>query len=62
MRRGDWKLVVVMGEPRLYNLANDIHEDNDLAAVHPEIVRELVDIIKKEHRDNPMFEVTMPKF
>ena len=62
VRRGDWKLVVVKGEPRLYNLANDIHEDNDLAAVHPEIVRELVDIIKKEHRDNPMFEVTMPKF
>ena len=60
MRRGDWKLIVVKGIPRLYNLATDLHEDKDIAAEHPEIVRELFDIIRKEHTDNPMFKVTLP--
>lgn len=45
VRRGDWKLIVVKGIPRLYNLATDLHEDKDIAAEHPEIVRELFDII-----------------
>ena len=60
VRRGDWKLIVVKGIPRLYNLATDMHEDKDIAAEHPEIVRELFDIIRKEHTDNPMFKVTLP--
>ena len=60
VRRGDWKLIVVKGIPRLYNLATDLHEDKDIAAEHPEIVRELFDIIRKEHTDNPMFNVTLP--
>ena len=60
VRRGDWKLIVVKGIPRLYDLATDLHEDKDIAAEHPEIVRELVDIIRKEHTDNPMFKVTLP--
>ena len=60
VRRGDWKLIVVKGIPRLYNLATDLHEDKDIAAEHPEIVRELFDIIRKEHTDNPMFKVTVP--
>lgn len=46
VRRGDWKLIVVKGIPRLYNLATDLHEDKDIAAEHPEIVRELFDIIR----------------
>ena len=60
VRRGDWKLVVVKGKPRLYNLANDLHEDIDVSDKHPEIVQQLVDVIKKEHTDNPMFKVTLP--
>lgn len=60
VRRGDWKLIVVKGIPRLYNLATDLHEDKDIDAEHPEIVRELFDIIRKEHTDNPMFKVTLP--
>ena len=60
VRRGDWKLIVVKGKPKLYNLANDIHEDNDVAEQHPDIVNELIDVIKKEHTDNPMFRVSLP--
>lgn len=60
VRRGDWKLIVVKGQPRLYNLANDIHEDHDVSQEHPDIVKELVDIVYKEHTDNPLFKVTLP--
>lgn len=54
IRSGDWKLVrydsnadtqTGRSQPvtaaKLYNLANDIHEDHDLAASHPDKVREL---------------------
>ena len=37
-----------------------IHEDNDIANEHPDIVKKMIDIIKKEHTDNPYFSVTLP--
>ena len=40
-RRGPWKLVCVDGERRLFNLAEDIGETNDLSAAHPAVVEEL---------------------
>ncbi len=58
---GDWKLVVVKGEPRLYNLATDLHEDHNVAAQHQDVVKQMVDIIYEEHVDNPLFPVTLPK-
>lgn len=61
VREGDWKLIVKSGKPHLYNLADDIHEDNDIAAGHPDIVNRLIDIIEREHTPNPYFHVTMPK-
>ncbi len=60
VRKGDWKLVVIHGVPHLYNLSNDIHEDNDLSQNYPEIVKELTDAIRKEHVDNPEYPVTLP--
>lgn len=42
IRKGDWKLLQpVGGERQLYNLADDIREQNDLAAQQPQRVREL---------------------
>jgi arylsulfatase A-like enzyme len=43
IRSGDWKLVKTRGArtPHLYNLAADIGERNDLAAKHPDKVKEL---------------------
>ncbi len=60
LRMGDWKLVVVKGEPRLYDLSEDIHEDRDVARRHPRLVRQMVDIIRREHTESPYFKVTMP--
>ena len=61
VRKGPWKLVVKRGTPLLYNLDNDLHEDHDVAAQHPDLVRQLIDIIYTEHTDNPYFPVTLPK-
>jgi arylsulfatase A-like enzyme len=57
IRKGPWKLVKTMEGPllaadtanpdlagaQLFNLANDIGEQHDLAAMHPEKVKELAD-------------------
>ena len=61
VRMGDWKLIVVKGTPRLYDLSVDLHEDNDIADRHPDIVRKMVEIIKREHVDNPLFPITIPR-
>lgn len=60
LRQGDWKLVVKKGVPELYNLAEDIHEDNNVAADHPELVSAMIEIIRAQHTDNPHFRVTVP--
>lgn len=61
VRRGDWKLVIWRGKPALYNLKDDPHEDNDLAAKHPDIVKQLVEKIYEDHTDSPFFPITLPK-
>ena len=48
------------GIPELYNLAEDIHEDHDVAAEHPEIVKRMVEIVRREHTPSPYFKVTIP--
>lgn len=60
VRKGDWKLISKSGKCHLYNLARDIHEDNDLSSQYPEIVNQLVDIAHKQHTPNQFFHVTMP--
>lgn len=61
VRWGDWKLVVIKGKPYLYDLSTDIHEDHDLAGQHPDIVKQMIEFIHREHTDNSMFPVTMPR-
>lgn len=60
VRMGNWKLVVKNGNCSLYDLANDIHEDNNVAAQYPEIVEKMKNIIKREHTDSNLFKVTIP--
>ncbi len=61
LRMGDWKLVVKNGACRLYDLATDVHEDNDIAAQHPEVVEAMKKIIYEQHTHNSMFNVTLPQ-
>lgn len=63
VRKGNWKLVVQNGNCRLYDLANDIHEDEDVASRYPEIVNELKAVIHREHTPHPngYFNLTIPQ-
>jgi arylsulfatase A-like enzyme len=50
-RKGDWKLIIkatLPSEVELYNLADDISEKNNLAALHPEKVAELKKTIEDQ--------------
>ena len=60
LRQGDWKLVVDKGEPFLYDLRTDLHEDNDLKSLYPDKLAELVGIVRREHHDSPLFPITLP--
>ena len=60
VRKGNWKLRVVKGNCELYDLATDLHEDHNVAALHPDIVRRLKAIIRQEHVESPLFRVTLP--
>ncbi len=61
VRMGDWKLLVKKGTPYLYDLSNDVHEDHNIAVAHPDIVKQMKEIIKREHRDSGIFPVTLPE-
>lgn len=60
VRMGDWKLIVKHGVPHLYNLGNDIHEDNDVAAEYPDLVKAMVRLIYTQHTPSEHFSVTLP--
>lgn len=61
VRMGDWKLIVKRGIPSLYDLSVDLHEDNDIAAEHPDIVKTMTDIVRREHTPSDFFHVTLPE-
>lgn len=60
LRMGNWKMVVVKGKPRLYDLHTDLHEDHDVADLHPDIVKQMVIIILSQHQKSPDYKVTLP--
>ena len=60
VRMDNWKLVVNRGKTYLYDLANDLHEDHDVAAAHPDIVTRLVIYIYEDHTNSDLFKVTLP--
>jgi arylsulfatase A-like enzyme len=43
IRMGNWKVLGMPGQLALYDLSNDIAEEHDLAAQHPDIVKQLSD-------------------
>ena len=45
----------------LYDLSEDIHEDYNMADLHPEIIAELDQLIRKSHIDTEAFPFTVPE-
>ena len=62
VRMGNWKLVVEKGQPHLFNLVTDLHEDHDVASSHSDILSKMLKIIKKEHTPSADFVVTLPSY
>lgn len=60
VRSGNWKLIYRNGASELYDLATDLHEDNNVAAQYPEVVNRLVQIIKEQHVESSQFKVSLP--
>jgi len=65
IRLGNWKglrLNMLKGNAKwaLYNLENDIKEENDLAAKHPDIVEKMIKISKQEHRTPALSRFLIP--
>ena len=60
VRMGDWKGLrrnLQRGNTRLelYNLANDIGEQNNVAAQHPDIVKRIETILREQHQPSALF-------
>lgn len=61
VRKGDWKLIIQKvltnknAEPELYNLSKDIHEDKNVAKQYPELVKEMLQMMKNAHVDSEVF-------
>lgn len=62
VRMGNWKLVVEKGQPHLFNLVTDLHEDHDVASSHFDILSKMLEVIKKEHTPSADFVVTLPSY
>lgn len=67
VRKGDWKLVSYqIFDPakttiELFNLAEDIGEENNVADKHPEFVKELSELMKTARTENVDFPFQLPK-
>lgn len=57
VRMGDWKCVRhgVNGKIELYNLKTDIAETTDVADKNPKIVRQIAEILKREHVESTIW-------
>ena len=58
VRKGKWKAIFrPLGSktPALYDLSSDVAEQNDVAADHPGIVAEMVEIAAAEHVPDPLW-------
>ncbi|MBN1481126.1 N-acetylgalactosamine-6-sulfatase [candidate division KSB1 bacterium] len=65
VRMGDWKAIrrdILSGntEIELFNLAEDIQEQTNVAAEHPEILQKMEEILRQEHEPSSIERFHMP--
>lgn len=68
VRQGTWKAVMLQARKgidqqpiELYDLSNDIHEDNNLAEQYPQKVEEMREIMKAAHVESTIFPFYLKK-
>jgi arylsulfatase A len=62
VRMGDWKglrsdLLKRPSEVQLYDLSRDVGEKEDVAAQHPEVVKRMLDVMRREHVASTLFPI-----
>lgn len=57
VRYGKWKAVVLKGKLALYNIETDIHEDKDVSAENPAVVKTIQDYLKTCRTESPYWPV-----
>ncbi|MDX2019798.1 MAG: arylsulfatase [Deltaproteobacteria bacterium] len=60
VRKGPWKAVragLGQGPLELYDLEKDLGESQDVAALHPDIVEQMITIMAEEHVEDPRWKV-----
>ena len=60
VRMGNWKAVrqpMFTGPVELYNLENDLGEEEDVAEENPETVEEMKHIMEQAHQPSPLWVV-----
>jgi len=63
-RAGRWKAVrrpMITGKVELYDLSEDLGEENDVAAEHPDVVARMKAIMAEAHVPSPRWQVPSPK-
>ena len=66
LNKGDWKAIWLnVNNPErttveLYDLSKDTHEDNNIAASHPEIIAEMEQLMRKSRIDSEAFPFSLP--
>ena len=45
------------GNIELYDLSSDLHEENNLAAMHPELVKQCAEWMDQAHQPSPLWKV-----
>ncbi|MBI9016916.1 MAG: arylsulfatase [Phycisphaerae bacterium] len=62
IRMGNWKAVRMnQGDIKLYDLSKDIHEDNDVRAINPDITRKMEKLFVSERTECEAFPLAKPK-
>ncbi len=57
VRYGKWKAVVIGGKMELYDLSNDLGEQNDISSEHPEVIKEIATYLSGCRTDSPYWPV-----
>jgi uncharacterized sulfatase len=60
VRFGDWKAIrqpMFTGEVQLFNLSDDLSEENNLASQHPDLVKKAAEMMDQAHTPHPNWKV-----
>lgn len=61
VRYGKWKAVILKGKLALYNLETDIHEDKDISAENPDVVKSIRNYLSTCRTESPYWPVNAAK-